>query len=272
MTLTTYPNVIQGTPEWDDLRRGMVTASSVGQLVTVGSPEATAVACPACAAEVGEPCISTARKAPTPIKTFHGPRADAASTLPQVYRVATNDTARALTLLLTAERITGHTEPTFLSEDMMRGLQDEPRATAKYSEHFAPVAEMGFMVRDDWGFSIGYSPDGLVGDEGCIEIKSRRQKKHLKTVVDDVVPPENYVQCQAALLVSGRSWLDYLSYCGGMRLYRIRVEPDLALHAAIVEAVAAFETNAAELFATYTARTEGLPTTERADLYEDLVI
>ena len=82
------------------------------------------------------------------------------------------------------------------------------------------------MVRDDWGFKIGYSPDGLVGKDGLIEIKSRRPKKHLQTIIAGTVPAENMAQIQAGLLVSGRDWCDYISYCGGMRPWIKRVEPD----------------------------------------------
>lgn len=225
MTLVTYPDILQGTPEWDDARRGMVTASAVGQLLTATG------------------------------------------------KVASNETSRALTTLLVAERITGHTDPTYLSDDMVRGLMDEPRATAKYAEHFGvEVVEMGFMYREFDGVRIGYSPDGLVGEDGCIEIKSRRQKKQLKTVLDDAVPAENMAQIQCALLVSGRAWCDYVSYSGGMAMWTKRVLPDPDWHEAIVAAVVAFEENAAQMLATYAERTQGLPMTERADTYEDLVV
>lgn len=225
MTLVTYPDITQGTPEWDDARRGMVTASAVGQLLTATG------------------------------------------------KVAANDTSRTYTNLLVAERITGHTDPTYQSDDMLRGLMDESLATAKYAEHFGvEVAEMGFMHREIDGFRIGYSPDGLVGDVGLVEVKSRRQKKHLATILADAVPPENVAQIQCALLVSGRAWCDYISYCGGMPMWTKRVYPDPVLQVAIVEAVAAFEENAAAALATYHDRTAGLPMTERVSYDSEVVI
>jgi predicted phage-related endonuclease len=132
-----------------------------------------------------------------------------------------------------------------------------------YAEHFAPVEPLGFMVRDDWGFHIGYSPDGLVGDDGLVEVKSRRAKKHLQTILEDEVPAENMAQLQCGLLVSGRAWIDYVSFCGGMPLYVKRVEPDPAWFDAILAAVTAFEDTASLMVADYTAATEGLPMTER---------
>ena len=217
MSLHEYPHVEQGTDEWLALRCGIVTASTVGQLVT-----------------------------PT-------------------LKVADNDTSRGLTTLLVAERITGWSEPVHVTADMWRGTLEEPLAREKYAEHHAPVTETGFMVRDDWGYRIGYSPDGLVGTDGLIEIKSRRQKKHLRTILADAVPAENMAQLQCGLLVSGRKWIDYVSYCGGMPLWVKRVHPDPDWHKAIIAAVATFEKAAEQMTATYHRAVAGLPATERID-------
>jgi hypothetical protein len=188
----------------------------------------------------------------------------------KTFKPAENDTARTLTNLLVSERITGHVEPTFTSADMERGNLDEPIARDKYAEHHAPVTEVGFMVRDFDGFQIGYSPDGLVGDNGLIEIKSRAPKKHLATILADEVPAENIAQCQAGLLVSGREWIDYVSYCGGMPLWTKRVYPDIRWHVAIKEAVELFENNAIVIITNYMEAIEGLPMTERINHYEDM--
>jgi hypothetical protein len=185
---------------------------------------------------------------------------------------AANDTSRGLTNLLVAERITGYVEPMYPSRDMERGTLDEPYARAAYHEHHAPVTEVGFMVRDDWGFKIGYSPDGLVGEDGLIEIKSRAQKKHLATILADEVPAENVAQCQTGLLVSGRKWIDYVSFCGGMPLWTKRVYPSATWFEAIVEAVALLETNATDIIARYTAAVKGLPSTERIEHFAEMEI
>lgn len=187
------------------------------------------------------------------------------SLLTPTLKIASSETSRAIQRLLTAERITGHVEEVFVSADMERGMFDEPLARDLYSTTYAPVTELGFMVREIDGYKIGYSPDGLVGDGGLIEIKSRKQKIHLKTILDDSVPAENMAQIQAGLLVSGREWCDYLSYCGGMPMYRIRVLPDPAWQEAIIGALVAFETQSAIWVDEYLTRTEGLPSTERID-------
>jgi len=215
VTLIELPDLIQGTDEWLEQRRGIVTASAVGKLIT-----------------------------PT-------------------VRVASNDYSRALTAQLVAERITGWTDPVYVSDDMLRGHEDEPRARDLYSEHFAPVRESGFIVRTEDRWKLGYSPDGLVGDDGLIEVKSRRPKKHLQTILAGEVPPENMAQLQAGLLVSGREWCDYISYCGGMPMWVKRVLPDPKWFDAIEAAVIAFEENAAEMVTAYETATAGMPATER---------
>lgn len=269
MTLHIHPELEQRSEDWYAQRRGMVTASAVAGLLSVRPLGAMGYACPTCDAEVDMPCWSQTKKMPSPIKTIHPARVavaeENADTSPPVIGVADNDTSRSITALLTAERITDYTEPTFMSNDMFRGVLEEPLARDMYSEHVAPVTEVGFMVRDDWGFKIGYSPDGLVGDDGLIEVKSRRQKKQLTTVLSDAVPPENMAQLQTGLLVSGRKWIDYISYSSGMHLWVKRVLPDPAWHAAIVAAVANFEANAERMAFTYLNAVAGMPVAERID-------
>ena len=271
MTITTYPEIEQGTDDWHDQRRGIPTASVIGQLITAGAPPASAVGCPTCQADPGDPCLSLARKVPAPIKTFHDDRAFAASVLPPVYRVADNDTSRALTLRLAAERITGFTEEMPTSRDVERGHMDEPYAREAYSVNYAEVTETGFMVRDDWGYKIGYSPDGLVRDDGLIEIKSRLQKNHLQTILADEVPAGNMAQLQTGLLVSGRAWCDYVSFCSGMPLWTKRVEPDEQWFKAILDSTKALEESIASIIERYEVAVVGRPPTERIEHFSEIV-
>lgn len=224
MALRLFADVLQGSEEWHDLRRGVLTASVIGQLVT-----------------------------------------------PSTLKVASNDRSRAVVASLVAEWVTGWSEDSFTSFDMLRGHEDEVRARDLYSARYAPVTEVGFMIRDDWGFDLGYSPDGLVGDDGMIEVKSRKPKYHLATIVSGEVPSEHMAQLQCGLLVSGRSWCDYLSYCGGMPMWVKRVTPDEDWHAALIEAAQTFEATAAVMASEYAEAVAGLPATERV-IYEDLVI
>jgi hypothetical protein len=185
-------------------------------------------------------------------------------------QVADNDTSRGVTLTLAAERITGHVEYVHPTFDMSRGTEDEPIARDLYAEHYAPVDEVGFMRRDfGWGV-IGYSPDGLVGDDGLIEIKSRKPHVHIKTILSGKPPAENMAQLQTGLLVSGRSWIDYVSFSAGLPLWTIRVYPDDAWFAAIIDAASAFETNVADIIGRYQDETHELPPTERRIEIEEI--
>jgi putative phage-type endonuclease len=181
-------------------------------------------------------------------------------------RVADNDTARGVTAQLVAERITGQVEPTYMTDDMFRGVTHEPFARDVYSGYYQQAVECGFMVRreDDW--TLGLSPDGLVADEGGVEIKCPRSKGHINTILADAVPPYYMAQVQAALLVSGRDWWDYVSFCAGQPLFVKRVYPDPEWHEAITAACKKFETAAAQMVAAYQEATKNMPATERVEL------
>jgi hypothetical protein len=180
-------------------------------------------------------------------------------------KTAANDKTRAHEWELLAQRITGHVEPRHMNDDMIRGHEDEITARNLYSQHFAPVKKAGFVTNDKWGFVIGYSPDGLVGDDGLIEGKSRRQRFQVETLVTGEVPTDHIIQCQTGLLVTERKWLDYISYSGGLPMPAIRVFPDPEMQAAIVAAATAFEQRIADKMARYSAMIDTLRTvpTER---------
>ena len=159
----------------------------------------------------------------------------------QTLEPASNDKERAHLFELLGQRITGHVEPRYIGYDMLRGEWDEVEARIKYREHFGPVTECGFITNDDHGFVLGYSPDGLVGNDGLIECKSRRQKFQVETILADKVPEEYMLQIQTGLLVTGRKWLDFVSYCAGLPMFIKRVLPDQKYQDAIIAAATDFE-------------------------------
>ncbi|CAB4165930.1 phage_rel_nuc, putative phage-type endonuclease [uncultured Caudovirales phage] len=161
---------------------------------------------------------------------------------PATLKPAKNDKASAHLYELLAQRITKYVEPHYISEDMLRGQMDEVDARALYAQHYAPVTECGFITNSKWGFTLGYSPDGLVGDDGLIECKSRRQKFQAETIISGTVPPEHWIQVQTALAITDRAWLDFVSFCGGMPMVVIRAYPDEKVIAAIIAAADEFET------------------------------
>jgi YqaJ-like viral recombinase domain len=180
-------------------------------------------------------------------------------------KVAANDKTRAHEWELLAQRITGHVEPQHMNDNFIRGHEDEIKARNLYSATYAPVKKSGFVTNDKWGFTIGYSPDGLIGDDGLLECKSRRQRFQVEVLMTGEVPTEHVIQCQTGLLVTERKWLDYVSYSGGLPMPAIRVFPCPETQAAIIAAATAFEQRVAEKLARYAATIDTLRTvpTER---------
>lgn len=266
--LTVYPDVEQRSAEWYEQRRGIVTASALGNLISAGRPTAGDVACPDCPALPGDPCVG--KRDGSPVKTMHQARAEAARQDERtIIKLATGDTASGYLRTLAAERITGRVVDSPTSRAMERGILDEPYARDAYAEHRGVTVDtVGFMVRDSGlGWRIGYSPDGLVSDDGLIEVKSRAAKVQLEHILAGAVPTENMAQIQGGLYVSGRSWIDYVSYCGGMALWTVRVEPDLRWFDLIEETVTRAEQTITTYVEQYRAATTGLPTPEYIDHY-----
>lgn len=176
---------------------------------------------------------------------------------PKTLKAADNEKTRTHLYELLAQRVTHYVEPQYISDDMLRGQDDEVEALAIYRDNIAPIEQVGFITNDAWGFKLGYSPDALVGDDGLVEVKSRRQKYQMQTFIENVTadqcPPEFMLQVQTGLLVTGRQWLDFVSYCAGMPLAVVRCYPDEKVHEAIIEACSRFEESMRGKMAVYDA-------------------
>jgi len=185
-------------------------------------------------------------------------------------KVAANAKTRAHLWELAAQRISNYVEPTYIGDAMLRGHEDEILARALYSANYAPVEEVGFVTNNKWGFTLGGSPDGIVGDDGMIECKSRCQKYQVQTIVEEwtgvaSIPEEYVLQVQTALLVTGRKWCDFISYSGGLPMVVVRTEADPKIQDAIIEAAAKFEARINEVVADFHAavKARGYHPTER---------
>lgn len=185
-------------------------------------------------------------------------------------KVANNDKQRGHVYELLAQRITKNVEPQYVSDAMLRGEDEEIAARELYSEKYAPVTQCGLITNDSFGFTLGYSPDGLVGDDGLIEVKSRRQKFQMQTIIEGVLPIEFALQIQTGLLVSSRKWCDFISYSAGMPMFVFRVEPDLVVRNAILEAAQSFEQQLQERLQIYGLQARNFHTTERKDYSEEI--
>jgi len=172
-------------------------------------------------------------------------------------KIASNDKERAYLYELLAQRITGYVEPQYVSDAMLRGQDDEIDALALYAKTYGEIDRVGFMTNDKWGFTIGYSPDALVGDNGLVECKSRSQKWQIRTLTEfvpnEAIDPDFMIQCQTGLLVSERDWVDLVSYCGGLPMATVRVFQDAKVQEAIINAVTVFESKLSDRLATYNA-------------------
>lgn len=166
-------------------------------------------------------------------------------------KLADNDKTRAHVYEIAAQRITGRTEESFQSFDMMRGHAEEVLARDLYAKHYAPVKECGFVVNQSLGFAVGYSPDGLVGEDGLIEIKSAKSRIQVERIATGGVPTEHIAQIQTGLWVTGRAWCDFISYGNGMKMMVYRLFADPSYHALIEQAARTFETKVAEVIAAY---------------------
>jgi predicted phage-related endonuclease len=101
-----------------------------------------------------------------------------------------------------------------------------------------------------------------VGDQGLIEIKSPRQKNHLRSLLSDEVPAEYVPQVQTGLAVTGRAWCDYISYAPGLPLFACRCERDDVVIAQLITAAQAAEVELQRLMEIYTAKAAIFPATE----------
>jgi len=112
-------------------------------------------------------------------------------------------------LELASQILTSRREDGYESEDMKRGVELEPEARMLYQEYTLDIVETcGFMSCGDYG----YSPDGLVGSDGLIEIKCTKPITHIEYLMANILPTAHTQQVQGGLMVSGRQWCDFISY------------------------------------------------------------
>lgn len=145
---------------------------------------------------------------------------------------------------LVAERLTGVWVEGFTNAAMQWGTDMEPEARAAYEFYRdATVTEIGFVPHPTIGDS-GASPDGLVGDDGLVEIKCPNTATHLETLLGASLPEKYFLQMQWQMACTGRQWCDFASYDPRlpetMRLHVDRVKRDDAAIASVEKDVLAF--------------------------------
>lgn len=186
-------------------------------------------------------------------------------------------TPETLMYRILSERINGWTPDNFQSWDMARGHFEEELALGVYCSEREVVTTCGFVTNDQWGFTLGFSPDALVGDDGLIEVKSAKAEFQLRTIFNSMIdgagiPDEHKLQCQTGLLVTGRKWIDFISYSNGMPMMIAREYPDPVLQSKIIEAATNFEAMLQSKMSAFTmavAEKSNLIETERNDFTGD---
>jgi putative phage-type endonuclease len=113
---------------------------------------------------------------------------------------------------LVCERLTGQKGESFTNAAMQHGTDTEPLARAAY-EAYADVLvdEVGFVPHPSI-IMAGASPDGLVGDDGLLEIKCPNTATHIETLLSQSVPGKYNTQMQFQMACTGRQWCDFVSF------------------------------------------------------------
>jgi putative phage-type endonuclease len=125
---------------------------------------------------------------------------------------APSKTAETYMYELLAELMTGEAKPFFENDAMKWGTETEPQARAMYEiKNNVNVNEVAFILSGETG-NLGVSPDGLVGDNGLIEIKCPTTITQLKRSQSEKPYIDYYDQIQCQLWVSGREWCDFVSF------------------------------------------------------------
>ena len=131
---------------------------------------------------------------------------------------------------LVVERLTGINTVSFSSPAMQWGVEQEEYARSAYEAHMGVlVTEVGSIDHPRIAMSSA-SPDGLVGDDGMVEIKCPMTKNHLNMFLGKSIAKEYKDQMQWQMAVTGRKWVDYVSFdsrCpAGLQLFIQTVERD----------------------------------------------
>jgi len=131
---------------------------------------------------------------------------------------------------LIAERLTGKVTDSYRNAAMDWGIMTEPDARVAYEFLTdATVEQVGFVPHPTIAMS-GASPDGLIGNDGLVEIKCPNTATHIETLLGQSVPGKYITQMQWQMACTGRKWCDFVSFDSrmpeSMRLFVKRIERD----------------------------------------------
>ena len=190
MSIETFTDIEQGSPEWFAVRLGIPTASMFNEVLMQPGPRGG---------------IPKGR---------------------QTYMRK-----------LAGEIITGEPMDSYTNASMERGKEREVEARDLYAMlNEVEPTQVGFIRNGN----CGCSPDALIGNDGLFENKDALAHIQIERLENGTMPSEHVAQCQGGLMVSHRSWIDFMSYCRGLPPLIIRVHRDEKYIAALRIAVNEF--------------------------------
>ena len=111
---------------------------------------------------------------------------------------------------LMAEYYSSAEKENYINADMQRGIDLEPEARLEFEFYTdLDVQEVGFIEYNEF---IGVSPDGLIGDDGLIEIKCPNDSIYFKLLLSNNIKPEYIAQMQMQMYVTERQYCYFVSY------------------------------------------------------------
>jgi putative phage-type endonuclease len=131
---------------------------------------------------------------------------------------------------IASEVLTGQMKDSYTNAAMEYGTLTEPLARAAYQQsETVDVQQVGFVEHGDF-HGVGCSPDGILGDDGLLEIKCPNTSTQIQRVLSGEFPSEYQAQVQGQLWVCQREWCDFLSYDGRIKgpasYFKVRVYRD----------------------------------------------
>lgn len=144
--------------------------------------------------------------------------------------------AQAYINQLIAELLTDRTTEVKVNEWMQRGTDLEPLAREYFElSSGLSVEEVGFCKHDT--MECGVSPDGLIGNDGGLEIKCPAPHTHVAYLRDGKLPTKYKQQVMGCLWITEREWWDFVSYHETMPVLQVRVYRDEDYITKLAEAV-----------------------------------
>ncbi len=113
---------------------------------------------------------------------------------------------------LVAERLTGQPAESFKSAAMQFGTETEPMARMAYETETGLMVSEVPMIEHPTIPMTGASPDGMVGEDGLVEIKCPNTSTHIETLLDEKVPSKYVTQMMWQMACTGRAWCDFVSF------------------------------------------------------------